>query len=140
MARKGKRRRCRRDRRRMRRGRNAQKKFNNHHLLWERKRWTKHAWANKLRTHPYYIVRLPAQAVHRVIHEELSHIPVANEALCRYAYEVTNIQLEAGTLNYDDKPTKRLMVLIRVFEGASEPTAKALREQQRIFQDFKGGW
>lgn len=139
-----KRRRSRRAKRRARRraaqrSQKQQLRCNNHHLLWQRKRWSKGFWASKLRSNDYFIVQIPADHTHRLIHEMIPHIPVLPEEYAEMAY-VAFTELRGHKLDRVVPPWERLDVLIDILDGIPEveKTVECLKLERAILRKLEG--
>lgn len=109
---------------------------NTHHLCWPRKNWNG-GYAHAIRQHWYFCVEIPAQTLHRVIHEEMSGIPVPDGAVARGAYEQVVLLEKQGALHPEASVETRLSLLIALFDCAAQPTADGFKEQLRIVRRFK---
>lgn len=104
-----------------------------HHLLWQRKKWSKNACSNLLRTHPYFIVDIN-KGVHRQIHEVIRNIPVPSEQCCIEAYNNICHYCKNGSIKSNDPTTFRLDLLINMMYPVDGPTVHALRIQRDLFK------
>ena len=110
--------------------------FDRHHILYIRREWSRNG-LGRLRLHPYCIVSIPRDTLHRYIHAHLAYIPtpkpfVVDEILYHLGYLE-----EYGAISMDDPIEKRLKVLIALFDCIEQPTADALRKQLELVHDFK---
>lgn len=111
---------------------------NRHHLLWERSRYVKHEWANKLRNHQFCIVEMLV-GEHRLIHERMRLVPVPSESACKGAYEAIEDLWERGTICEQTPLETRLEVLICLLDYVADDSASALKKQLAIVQNIRGG-
>ena len=110
--------------------------FDRHHIFWIRKEWNK-GELNKLRLHPYCIVPLDRETIHRYLHVHLACIPPPNGRIVSEVLGHLQMLENYGAIGRDDPIEKRLKVLIALFECVEQPTADALKEQLRLVYEFK---
>lgn len=109
---------------------------NSHHLLWQRRLWNKGA-VKTLRSYHYCIVDIPANTIHRKIHESIRAIPVPRqESAERVLWHLQYLE-KFGGIKSNDSIEKRLKVLIALFECSEQPTADALKKQLSIVHELK---
>lgn len=106
-----------------------------HHLLYQRRHYTGF-WANKLRYHPYSIILIPKNTMHRAIHRAVDDITVPSEDKCKDVYERLCEKWDAGEVKETDNIEKRLDVLIELFASAPA-TIECLKRQKDVAK--KGG-
>lgn len=110
--------------------------FDRHHIFWIRSEWSKGNF-NKLRLHPYCIVPMHRETIHRYIHNHLAFIPLPKSCSVEYAlYQLETLE-QYGVISQDDSVERRLSILIALFECADQPTADALKEQLKLIHEFK---
>lgn len=98
--------------------------FDRHHIWFQRKHYSGF-WANKLRNHPYSIILIPKNTIHRAIHRAVEDITVPSEDKCKDLYLKLCERWNAGELKETDSLEKRLDVFIDMFASESE-TVKCL--------------
>lgn len=103
-----------------------------HHLFWTRRSYSQHPWALKLRNHPYCIVPIPKNTLHREIHHYIPKVPLPNEQTCQSTYEQLVMLEEHGALKDSDGIIKRLDLLIFVMKYAADDTVEVLEHQRVI--------
>ena len=108
---------------------------NSHHLLWQRRKWDR-ASLKVLRSHPYCIVEIPANTLHRRIHENLRQIPPPSQENAKRVLWHLDYLEKRGGIKPNDPVEKRLKVLIALFDCSEQPTADALRKQLEIVCEF----
>lgn len=113
------------------------KATNSHHLCWPKRCWAKNQATNKLRNHPYCIVDLPQNTVHRHIHENMRGIPVPMECTAENALIQLQVLEEYGGIKPTDPIERRLMVLAAIFDKSDQDTANAFRQQFGIVCGYK---
>lgn len=104
---------------------------NSHHLLWQRRMWN-YGDVKALRSYPYCIVDIPANTLHREIHEELRSIPVPSQYGAERALQQLRYLEKFGGISEQDPIEKRLKVLITLFDCSEQETADALRKQLKV--------
>lgn len=106
-----------------------------HHIMWIGAQWSGY-WAKQLRLYPWFIVLIPRDTLHRLIHHEMSGIPVPRESSCREAY-VTVMDLEKrGALSPEASVETRIELLIALFDCVEPATATALKKELDIVKKF----
>lgn len=110
--------------------------YDKHHILYIRKEWSK-GGLNKLRLHPYCIVSIHRDTLHRYIHTHLAYIPTPHGRVVKDILFHLDYLERYGAISPDDSIEKRLTVLIALFECIEQPTADALKEQLRLVHEFK---
>ena len=108
---------------------------NSHHLLWQRRKWDR-GDLRVLRSHPYCIVEIPANTLHRQIHEHLRQIPPPSQDNAKRVLWHLKYLQDRGGISDRDSLEKRLKVLIALFDCSEQPTADALRKQLEIVCEF----
>lgn len=119
-------------------GKNRHRKgdyINCHHLVWPRKDWNGE-YAHNLRELSCFKVYIPAETLHKLIHEEMWGIPCPNEVICRIVYDEVMGDLSAGKMMGDkwNSVLYRLEYLAEKFEALAPRTAKAIRVEKRIIE------
>lgn len=110
--------------------------FNGHHLLWTRRNWRK-GYAGKLRAFWYLKAQIPADTLHRHIHEEMVGIPKPDEILCQDALNQLK-ELDARKILHKTDPIdQRLKLLICLLDTGDSPTAEALRQELKIVEHYQ---
>ena len=109
--------------------------INCHHLIWQRKDWSEE-YAHKLRELACFKVYIPAETLHKLIHEEMWGIPCPNEVICRIVYDEVMGDLSTGKMMGDkwNSVLYRLEYLAEKFEALAPLTAKAIRVEKRIIE------
>lgn len=117
--------------------RNAKAKvpFDRHHILYIRKEWNK-GKLDKLRLHPYCIIPLHSDTIHRYIHVHLACIPAPSGGVVDSVLMQLDFLERYGAIGQEDDIEKRLTVLIALFECIAQPTADALKEELRLVREF----
>ena len=108
---------------------------NSHHLLWQRRKWDK-GDLRVLRSYPYCIMDIPANTLHRRIHENIRQIPPPSQENAKSALWHLQYLERYGGIKPNDPIEKRLKVLIALFECSEQPTADALKKQLEIVHEF----
>ena len=112
--------------------------MDNHHLCWPKHDWQK-GYAKAIRTHWYFIMKIPRRTLHAKIHHEMMWIPPPKGQQAKAAYEQI-IALESyGALRKDDPIEKRLQLLVALFDCAEQPTCDAFKRQLEIVRKFYSG-
>lgn len=111
--------------------------INCHHLVWPRKDWNGE-YAHNLRELSCFKVYIPAETLHKLIHEETWGIPCPNEVICRIVYDevVRDLALGAVAEEWDSLPF-RLEYLAGKFEELAPRTAKAIRQEKLIIERWR---
>lgn len=109
-----------------------------HHVCWYRKDWS-HGACMGLRRHPYCIVYIPKNTLHRFIHTNMTSIPVPKEKSALYVIRQLDLLMESGDISQSDPIEKRLAILAALFEPVDSQTAKAFNRQLAIVHEFKKG-
>ena len=109
---------------------------NHHHLLWQRRKWDR-GDLRVLRSHPYCIVEISANTLHRKIHENMRQIPPPRPESAKNVLWHLQYLEKHGGIKPDDPIEKRLKVLIALFDCNEQPTADALRKQLEIVCESK---
>lgn len=108
---------------------------NSHHLLWQRRKWS-YGHVKALRSHPYCCVEIPANTLHREIHEAIRGIPVPSQDGAERTLQHLRYLEKFGGISEQDPIEKRLRVLIALFDCSEQRTADALRKQLKVVTDF----
>lgn len=106
-----------------------------HHILWQKNKWT-HGYVLKLRNYDYCKIYIPRDTLHRFIHSQIKEIPVPREMDAESALEQLNYLEEREAISSSDSLEKRLIVLIALFDCASQQTADALKRQLEIVRGY----
>lgn len=109
--------------------------FDRHHIFYIRKEWKK-GKLERLRMHPYCIILLDRDTIHRYLHVHLGCIPTPSEKIIDGVIQQLDYLSEYGAISLDDSLEKRLIVLTALFECIAQPTADALKEQLRLVREF----
>jgi hypothetical protein len=109
--------------------------FDKHHILYIRKEWSK-GKLDKLRLHPYCIISLDRDTIHRYLHVHLACIPAPSGRVVDPILEQLELLEKYGAISQEDSLEKRLTILIALFECIAQPTADALKEQLRLTREF----
>ena len=108
---------------------------NSHHLLWQRRKWNC-GDVKVLRSYPYCVVDIPANTLHRAIHDGMKQIPPPSQDNARSVLWHLRFLEEYGGISDNDPIEKRLQVLIALFDCSEQPTADALKKQLKIVREF----
>ena len=108
------------------------KAMDNHHLFWTRRQYAKGFWANKLRLHPYCIVLIPKNTLHKEIHSEIPEVPIPKECICESVYNQLKILWEFGAIGDDDSLQKRVDLLVFCLKCVADETVEVLEKQKEI--------
>ena len=106
-----------------------------HHILWQKNKWTQGS-IRRLRDHHYCKIYIPRNTLHYFIHQSMVEIPVPREMDAKAALWHLQYLEDKGGISDKDPFEKRLLVLIALFDCASQPTADALRKQLEIVREF----
>lgn len=109
--------------------------YDRHHILYIRKEWNK-GKLNKLRLHPYCIVPMDRDSLHRYLHVHLACIPAPSGGVADSVLMQLEFLERYGAIGQEDDVEKRITVLIALFECIAQPTADALKEQLHIIREF----
>ena len=110
---------------------------NSHHLCWPRREWSKNPAASKLRNHPYCIIELPQNTLHRHIHENMRGIPLPKECTAENALFQLQMLEDYGGIKLTDPIERRLMVLSAIFDRSDQDTSNAFMQQLGIVCGYK---
>ena len=110
-------------------------RINTHHLCWRRRKWSKGV-RKELRTHPYCLVKIPRNTLHKYIHDNMGDIPIPKDCSIRSAISQLEYMENYGAISLDDPIEKRLLLLAALFEVTDQPTADAFRKQYYLVCDF----
>lgn len=113
----------------------AKNPLDRHHILYIRREWNK-GKLDKLRLHPYCIILLDRDTIHRYLHVHLACIPAPPGRVVDGVLQQLKYLEEYGAISREDPIEKRLTVLIALFECIAQPTADALKEQLRLVREF----
>lgn len=91
---------------------------------------------NELRKHPYCIILIPRDTLHRDIHEWVTDIPVPSQVNAARALMQLSIMEEQQVISYDDDFGFRLTVLASLFDSSEPATAEGLRKQFNILRAY----
>lgn len=109
-----------------------------HHILFIKKEWSRNG-LGKLRLHPYCVVKIPRDSLHRYIHTHLAYIPTPRPATIQEVLYHLHYLEKAGAITMEDPIEKRLKVLVALFDCVEQPTADALEKQLNLVREFKKG-
>lgn len=109
--------------------------FDKHHIFWIRKEWSK-GELNKLRLHPYCIISVHRDTLHKFLHTHLACIPVPDKYIVNEVLEHLKYLEAYKAISLNDPIEKRLKVLIAIFDCVEQETADALREQLKLVYEF----
>lgn len=113
----------------------AKNPFDRHHIFYIRREWNK-GNLKRLRLHPYCIVYLRRETIHRYIHTHLAYIPTPMGSTINDVLFHLDYLQRYGGISDNDPIEKRLKVLIALFDCVEQPTADALKEQLRLVCEF----
>lgn len=124
---------------RHRKGKTVSKKtkspFDKHHIFFIRREWNK-GKLEVLRMHPYCIIPLHRETIHKYLHIHLACIPTPPPSIVEDVVYHLWLLEKNGAISPKDSLEKRLIVLTALFECVAQPTADALKEQLRIVREF----
>lgn len=103
-----------------------------HHIFWTRRSYSQHPWALKLRNHPYCIVLIPKNTLHREIHQNVVEVPLPSEMVCESTFKELNRLWDFGAITENDGIIKRLDLLIFIMKYAADDTVEVLQQQRDI--------
>lgn len=109
--------------------------YDRHHLCYPRNSWN-YGFAKKLRNMPYLIVEIERETVHQGIHACVPYVPVPSGQACSMAIVKLHELYADNVISDDDSLTKRLSVLISVFEELDPDVAYAFEEQLKVVCKF----
>lgn len=109
---------------------------NSHHLCWMRRDWAKNKVALKLRNHPYCIVQIKQNTLHRYIHEHMRGIPIPRDCSVEHAIEQLRLLEKCRGIGENDSIEKRLMILQALFEHSDQATADAFGKQLELVRKY----
>lgn len=109
---------------------------NSHHLLWQRRQWA-HGDIKALRTYHYCIVDIPANSLHRYIHENMRSVPIPSQESAKRVLGHLRYLEKYGGISERDPIEKRLKVLIALFDCSEQRTADSLKKQLKLVQEFE---
>lgn len=107
-----------------------------HHLLWQRKEWEEEP-LKSLRGHPYCIVEMPSDGLHKKIHTSMQRIPPPSAIGAEETLWQLQFLEKHGGITPHDPIERRLRVLYSLFDCYEQPTADAIKQQLRIVLEFK---
>lgn len=105
-------------------------------MLWQRRKWD-YGDVKALREYQYCIIDIPAQTLHREIHEKVWQIPPPSQENARAVLWHLQYLEKYGGISAKDPIEKRLQVLIALFDCSEQQTADALRDQLKIVFESK---
>ena len=106
-----------------------------HHILWPQHDWNK-GYAKELRNHWYMTIPIPMNTLHRMIHHEITHIPVPRGITAKDALKQLELLERFGALHTYDNIERRLMVIMALFDCCEPETYDALKKQQELVRKF----
>lgn len=118
-----------------RRNKKTKSPFDRHHIFYIRREWSK-GKLERLRMHPYCIIPLHRDTIHRYLHVHLGCIPTPPQRVVDNIVAQLESLEQSGTISQNDSLEKRLIVLTSLFECVAQPTADALKEQLRVVREF----
>lgn len=110
--------------------------YDKHHLCFQRRRWSRGYYVNKLRLFHYCIIYIPKDTLHHMIHEGIEEVPVPKEFNAQHALEQLQMLEHYEAIHDDDPIERRLMILAALFDCCDQPTADAFRHQIEIVNRF----
>ena len=122
-------------RKKRKRKRTIKNPYDKHHIFYIRKEWNK-GGLDKLRLHPYCIIPVHRETLHRYIHTHLAYIPTPRKCMVEEVLFHLEYLKKYGAITQEDTLEKRLEILIALFECAEQPTADALKEQLKLVHEF----
>ena len=126
--------------RRYRRGRKVRRAIRSssdrHHLCWTKSQWERGIF-QAFRLHPYCIVVIPRDTLHRYIHSKMNRVPVPRYDSVRLALARLEYLERIEAIRCDDSIEKRLEVLASLFDYSDPDTANAFRKQLKIVRGYK---
>ena len=109
---------------------------NCHHCLWIGKKWNAGHYSRMLRNYWYFKVYIPANTIHKLIHQEMVEIPVPSEDVCRMVYYDILAMENRGEITPEDPIWERLQLLIDQIGDNCPTTTYALSKQVQILKEF----
>ena len=106
-----------------------------HHLCWTKKQWDRGIY-QAFRKHPYCIVVIPRDTLHRYIHYKIGQIPAPRFESVRLALARLEYLERLEVIRCDDSIERRLEVLASLFEYSDPDTAGAFKKQLRIVREY----
>ena len=116
-------------------GKTIKSQFDRHHIFYIRKEWSRGP-LDELRLHPYCMVPIHRDTLHRFLHTHLACIPAPRMSSAKEALFHLQYLEDYGAIGPDDCIEKRLEVLIALFRYVEEPTAEALKKQLELVYEF----
>lgn len=113
----------------------AKRDFDRHHIFYIKNEWNK-GELEKLRMHPYCVIDMHRETIHRFLHVHLAYIPTPRE--CSVGHILYQLQClsEFGVISLDDPIEKRLMILIALFDYIEPETAEGLKAQLKLVREY----
>lgn len=109
--------------------------LNRHHILWQQRHWN-YGYAKIIRNHEYLVVPIPANTLHREIHEYVGDIPVPKVRHIKEALDEINRLLKLGAISLDDPLLNRIDLLIFMWDYVEPDTVTALKKQRKVVARF----
>lgn len=107
-----------------------------HHIFYQRKNW-KGDSIGALRDFYYCKAYIPKDTLHGIIHAEIPTVPVPKpENAAKVLRQLITLE-EYSAIGNEDSISKRLRVLIALFDCIEQPTADALKSQLDIVCKFR---
>ena len=116
---------------------NKARGWDNHHLFYQGRHYA-NGHLMMLRKHPYSIVAIPRDTLHRSIHEFVGDVPAPKPINAKSALKQLEILEGYGAIKPTDDIERRLKVYIALFNCIEPATAKALMEQLEVVRRFCG--
>ena len=110
--------------------------YDKHHILYIRTEWER-GRLDELRLHPYCIVDVHRDTLHRYIHTHLACIPAPRERIVQEVLYHLQYLKQYGAITLQDPLEARLKILISLFEGTERSTTEALKWQLELVNEFK---
>lgn len=109
--------------------------YDRHHIFYQGRHYNC-AELLQLRNHPYCVVPIPRDTLHREIHEFVGDIPKPSKINAKETLFQIEALEKAGSISLEDSLEKRLDLLAFFFDCVEQPTADALRKQLKIVCKF----
>jgi len=109
---------------------------NLHHCLYIGRHWDAGRYSRLLRNHWYFKIYIPANTLHRLIHQEVFNIPVPSEETCRHIYYTLLSMEDRGELSNEDSLVTRLHLIIELIGDKDEPARKGFEKQLQVVKEF----
>ena len=106
-----------------------------HHLLWDRKTWSKNPNTKKLRDFWYCQIYIPRE-LHQYIHHEIYMVPPPSQETCQEVLQQLRFLAEQDLLSEYDPLEKRLNILIHCTDSLPKATKTYLKLQLEASKNY----